>query len=219
MIAHHQPAMTYDLNAPRVPQKVKSPARIAAGSRNGKLGAGKKSAAGLAVSSRNAVKHGYWSQSFTILATESQSIYDDLRDSLREVYSPANLPEQRLVEEIAQQNWLVNRTFNMENAYLNQCIAEVVLAEDAPDDSPVNVVAATVDGFKRASHEAKPLTLIYRQRAQAQRERARAIKAIETLIAQREKSARHAAAPPLRAQPIPLQTNPLTQSSSNEGNE
>ena len=63
--------------------KEKSPARVAAGSRNGKLAAGKKSPAGLAASSQNAQKHGYYSRTFTTLGTENKDLYNEIRDSLR----------------------------------------------------------------------------------------------------------------------------------------
>jgi hypothetical protein len=83
-------------DSPKAPQKVKF-------------------AVGLAASSHDAVEHGYLSQALTILATESQDAYNELRDYVLECYAPAILLEQHLVE--------------------------VLLEEDAPDDSPVNLVA------------------------------------------------------------------------------
>ena len=219
--------------------KGKSPARVAAGSRNGKLAAGKKSPAGLAASSQNAQKHGYYSRTFTTLGTENKDLYNEIRDALREEYEPANIREHQLLEIVAQYNWLLNRNFNLENNYLNKCIASVILESAPQEDLPINVVACTVDGYEKAAEAEKPITLIYRQRGQLQRELARSAKSLETLVELRRKAGRHAStlrpkfqdanafvsqSEALEALGIisdvctPLKTNELLKISRNEGN-
>ncbi len=180
--------MFYDPDAPKATNtKEKSPARAAAGRRNGKLAAGKKTPAGLAASARNSTKHGYYSRTFTTLGTECEDLYNEIREGIRAEYAPATVTEHSLVEEIAQYRWLIQRTFNMENAHLNDCIANVLMEEDGPDDADVNVVAITLDGYQRAAGK-NLITLLYRQRGQCQRELARATKDLEARIAARQKA-------------------------------
>ncbi len=207
--------MFYDPDAPKANNTGKKPEekleetlspRAAAGRRNGKLAAGKKTPAGLAASARNATKHGYYSRTFTTLGTESEELYNELREGIRAEYAPATVTEHTLVEEIAQYRWLIQRTFNMENAHLNDCIATILQEDDAradaPDDDKVNVVAATLDGYQRAADKNTLITLLYRQRGQCQREVARATKDLEARIAARQKAAASADGPPAPARPI-----------------
>jgi hypothetical protein len=85
-----------------------SAAQVLANRENSLRSTGPVTAAGKAVSSRNSFRHGLTSKQI-VLPGEDPAQYDDLRQSLIELYAPANETERLLVEELAAGNWRLLR--------------------------------------------------------------------------------------------------------------
>ena len=87
---------------------MKSLAREAAGRRNGKLGAGKKTEEGIKKCAMNAVKHGMTAKTL-VLANESKEYFEQLRQSIYDALEPANEFESGFVDIIITSTWYIRR--------------------------------------------------------------------------------------------------------------
>ncbi|HEX4748191.1 MAG TPA: hypothetical protein VH302_01495 [Bryobacteraceae bacterium] len=86
-----------------------SEARLLANRENAKLSSGPKTAGGRETVSRNSVTHGLSGSKFRVLASESQSDFDELLQSLLSSYAPADPGESELVISMAQALWMTRR--------------------------------------------------------------------------------------------------------------
>ena len=100
-----------------------SPAQIIANRENSARSTGPATAAGKAISSQNATRHGLTSKQI-VLPGEDPAEYDALRESLFEQYDPANETERTLVEEIAAGSWRLARARRHETAILKKLIGD-----------------------------------------------------------------------------------------------
>lgn len=103
---------------------------------NARLSTGPTSAAGKAVVSGNAMRHGLLSQKL-ILPSESQQDFDELFSGLLAEMAPVGMVEQVLVERIATTMWRQRRLVAAESAQLN-------LSQRERHDSAVRKVLAAV---------------------------------------------------------------------------
>lgn len=90
-----------------------SDAQISANRRNAKKSTGPKTAAGLAVASRNALRHGLTAEQLVVQEEEARdfvSFHDDLRAAL----APADAVEEQLVERIVLCSWRLRRVCRAE---------------------------------------------------------------------------------------------------------
>ena len=90
--------------------------KLAANRANAQKSTGPASVSGLEKSSQNRRTHGLCGK-FTVLANESQEMYDELLAAFLETEQPANPIEYELVVRMAQQRWLSSRAI----AYQNGC--------------------------------------------------------------------------------------------------
>ncbi len=100
-----------------------SPAQIAANRRNAAKSTGPKTAAGKAVVSRNALRHG--------LTAEQVVLFDERADSfaafhaeLRAAYEPADAVEEELVERIVICAWRLRRAARAEAGLIERAIED-----------------------------------------------------------------------------------------------
>jgi hypothetical protein len=184
--------MTYE-SAPKSPPV--SEARRAAGQRNGRLAAGKKSETGRQASSRNARKHGYYARTFHVLPTERQSKFDELRRGLLDQMQPANDRQFRLLEQIAKNHWLLWRNYNYEDAALAAEI-ETQFHKVPTDAKPPGTKLLNFFAFDAVAQRNGTLALIYRLRAQLNRELSRDYKQFDQFKYQDAALAQSATVPP-----------------------
>jgi len=174
----------------------KNPARVAAGQRNGRLGAGKKTPEGLAASAQNAFKHGYNARAFSILPTENREYFDHFALALFEELKPSTPRQALLAEQIVRYNWLLQRNFRLEDAALT---AEIVTQHNAIPEgqTPPNTQLATWLAVDAALNRNQTLNNVYRHRAQLQRELARVTKQFDDLKSKESATALGSCLPPL----------------------
>jgi hypothetical protein len=198
------PQHTHNLEAldKAVPQG-KSPARVAAGQRNGRLAVGKKSESGRAASAQNARKHGLFSRQFCVLSTESAEFFADFRDQLFAELAPVTPLQYRLAESIVQYSWTLERNFALEVTALNHEIANQQKLQQGRGESS-SPEATTFLAFDTLAQRNSTLTLIYRQRAQLERQLARTRKEYNDSL-QKDESAAHTSYIP----PLPTGSNPM----------
>ncbi len=172
-----------------------SEARRAAGQRNGRLAAGKKSEAGRKASAQNAHKHGYYSRTFTVLPTERQEKFDALRRGLIDQMQPANDRQFRLLEQIVKNHWLLWRNYSYEDAALTAEI-ETQFHKVPADAKPPGTKLLNFLAFDALAQRNSTLTLIYRLRAQLNRELNRDYKQYDQFKKQDAATAHDALIPP-----------------------
>jgi len=76
---------------------------------NGAKSRGPTSAEGREKSSRNALQHGLTSASMMILDCENPDHFEKLLETFFNIYQPANLAEEDLVEEMVAARWRIRR--------------------------------------------------------------------------------------------------------------
>jgi hypothetical protein len=177
------------------PKSPPSEARRAAGQRNGRLAAGKKSESGRKASSQNSHKHGYYARTFTVLPTERQEKFDALRRDLINQMQPANDRQFRLLEQIVKNHWLLWRNYSYEDAALT---AEITTQfHKVPSDAkPPGTKLLNFFAFDALAQRNGTLTLIYRLRAQLNRELNRDYKQYDQFKKQDAATAHDARIPP-----------------------
>jgi hypothetical protein len=91
-----------------------SDAQISANRRNAKKSTGPKTAAGLAVASRNALRHGLTAKQLVIRYEEEAADFVSFHDDLRAALAPADAVEEQLVERIVLCSWRLRRVCRAE---------------------------------------------------------------------------------------------------------
>lgn len=86
--------------------------------RNGQLSTGPKTVKGMAISSKNAMKHGLTSRE-VVLESESIEAYDELLSDLMNTFKPFGPVERLLVTRIAQCTWRLQRVMKIETQLLD----------------------------------------------------------------------------------------------------
>lgn len=189
--------MNQDLNEikPSDATRPKSPARVAAGKRNGHLGVGRKTAEGLAAASQNAFKHGYHARAFSVLPTENRDCFDNFAQTLLEDLKPSSPRQCLLAEQIIRYHWLLQRNFRLEETILT---SEIVTQHNTrqPGKPVPSTQLATSFAYDAVLNRNNTLNAIYRHRGQIQRELARAHKQLDDLQAQDASAAIGAARTP-----------------------
>jgi hypothetical protein len=113
-----------------------SPKQIEANRRNAGFSTGPQSAAGKAVVSQNAVRHGLRAQKI-VIDGESQAEFDDFRNRLIAEQAPADPLEMLLVDRIAAGFWRLRRTGQIESQMFDEMRQSLVAQEkqaNAADD-------------------------------------------------------------------------------------
>jgi len=100
-----------------------SEAQISANRRNAVQSTGPKTAAGKAVASRNAQRHGLTAQP-VILFDEQARDFTQFHDGLRAALDPADAAEEELVERIVICAWRLRRAWRAETSIINNAARE-----------------------------------------------------------------------------------------------
>ena len=100
-----------------------SEAQISANRRNAVQSTGPKTAAGKAVASRNAQRHGLTAQP-VILFDEQARDFTQFHDGLRAALDPADVAEEELVERIVICAWRLQRAWRAETSIINNAARE-----------------------------------------------------------------------------------------------
>ena len=94
-----------------------SSAQISANRANAQHSTGPKTAGGKAISSRNNFQWGFCGR-FSVLPSESQAEFDDLKAALRDEHQPATPTENILLEKMAEHHWFSRRALTAHDAAL-----------------------------------------------------------------------------------------------------
>jgi len=124
---------------------------------NGAKSRGPKTQEGREKSSRNAIKHGFTSNSIMVLDSESPDRFHEILNDFYTTYRPAGAVEKDLVEEMVAARWRIRRMWSVETGLLN---GEIHTQETKIDnaDSGVHLAAA----FRALADESHSLTLNFR---------------------------------------------------------
>jgi hypothetical protein len=87
---------------------MRTQSQIEASRRNGAQSRGPATPAGKAASSQNAVTHGIYAAN-TVLASESQADYDELRETFLDRFCPTDYVEVELIDGMVKTRWLIRR--------------------------------------------------------------------------------------------------------------
>jgi hypothetical protein len=131
-----------------------SAAKALANRQNSLHSTGPVTAAGKAVSSQNAMRHGLTSKQI-VLPGEDAEHYDELRQDLLRIYRPANAAEAVLVEEVAAASWRLMRVRRQETLILEK------LAGDDPNRD-AGFAAAFIEKPKEIARLIRYITTIER---------------------------------------------------------
>jgi hypothetical protein len=113
-----------------------TPAQIDANRRNAILSTGPRSEAGKSTVSRNAVAHGLSSGS-PVLASEDQSGFNALVDSLLSEFAPQGGHEAFLIQQMAESRWRLERIRSIETA-----VYDTMLGNANPESTDARLAAA-----------------------------------------------------------------------------
>jgi hypothetical protein len=124
---------------------------------NGAKSRGPKTPEGREKSSRNAIKHGFTSNSIMVLDSESPDRFHEILDDFYTTYQPAGAVEKDLVEEMVAARWRIRRMWSVETGLLNGEIHTQETKIESPD-SGVHLAAA----FRTLTDESHSLALNFR---------------------------------------------------------
>jgi hypothetical protein len=124
---------------------------------NGAKSRGPKTPEGREKSSRNAVKHGFTSNSIMVLDSESPDRFHEILNDFYATYQPAGAVEKDLVEEMVAARWRIRRMWSVETGLLNGEIHNQETKIESPD-SGVHLAAA----FRTLADESHSLALNFR---------------------------------------------------------
>ena len=124
---------------------------------NGAKSRGPKTPEGREKSSRNAIKHGFTSNSIMVLDSESPDRFHEILNDFYTTYQPAGAVEKDLVEEMVAARWRIRRMWSVETGLLNSEIHTQETKIDTPD-SGVHLAAA----FRTLADESHSLALNFR---------------------------------------------------------
>jgi hypothetical protein len=124
---------------------------------NGAKSRGPKTPEGREKSSRNAIKHGFTSNSIMVLDSESPDRFHEILNDFYTTYQPASAVEKDLVEEMVAARWRIRRMWSVETGLLNGEIHNQETKIESPD-SGVHLAAA----FRTLADESHSLALNFR---------------------------------------------------------
>jgi hypothetical protein len=165
--------MTSDIS----PEVVAQPgARALASRRNGARSGGPKTAAGLARSSRNALKHGLRARRQVLLADEDASEYRAFQAAARAELAPAGALQTELAARIVTTAWRARRADRLEAALLGRYLRADALHAGDPQE-------ALGTGLIRDGNGLRALETLVRYRGSVLAELFRALAALKLLQA------------------------------------
>jgi hypothetical protein len=115
---------------------MRTPAQIEASRRNGGKSKGPITAEGQSRSSRNAIKHGLSSNKIVVFDGESEEAWEKYQTHFIGKFQPRDFVEERLVIQMAVNQWHLERVWSPQTATVDQESAtqeEVVAAHYEPD--------------------------------------------------------------------------------------
>jgi hypothetical protein len=119
-----------------------SDAQHAANRRNAKKSTGPKTAAGLAVASRNALRHGLTAEQLVVQEEEARD-FVSFHDELRATLAPGNAVEEQLVERIVLCSWRLRRVCRAEAGITGRMAKQWMGKDPEPAYAGVVFVMAT----------------------------------------------------------------------------
>jgi hypothetical protein len=111
-----------------------SAAQIAANQANARLSTGPATAAGKAASARNALRHGFRSQT-VLLSSDDPAEYQALLDRLHAEFLPTDLTAERCLREMADAEWRLRRSRTHQEFMIAAKVKDVFAAN--PNLSPI----------------------------------------------------------------------------------
>ncbi len=108
-----------------------SAAQLAANRANSQHSTGPVTPEGRARSSQNRTTHGLarHNKNFQVLASEDQNGFEALKQSLAADYEPTSEPEFQLINETAENLWLIQRARNFQNTCFDPVTSEIIDAK------------------------------------------------------------------------------------------
>ena len=167
---------------------------------NGAKSQGPKSAEGRAISSLNAVKHGFTSHSTILLACEDHDEFATMLKDYMAAYRPTDAIEKRMVEEMLSAEWRIRRLKSIETALID---CEMMRQEPELEKTitPFDVGIQLAVAFTALADESRALALITRYESRLHRIHDRTL---NLLITKRQNAKPgEPLAPSARPQPIP----------------
>ncbi len=174
--------------------------RLAANRENAKKSTGPRTEEGKARSSKNAVKHGFRSSSFTVVRLEDLDEVEKLKADAVACYKPVNSQELVAVERIAMAQQQIFRGGRLDAGMFTSAMNDVLdrtnnpiipMDPDMVGDGDIEITRqqnrnyCIAEGFRRIAKESNCIGLMLRYRAQAEREYRRAIEDFDRLKALR----------------------------------
>ena len=205
-----------------------SPEQFAANRANAAGSTGPRTPDGKARSSQNARKHGFAAAAYTIPRLEDIDEIAELRESVIDLYKPANAQELFAVERIAITQQSMNRAARLEAGTLTTCLNDVLNLRERPlmemdpemygggepgKQQVKNYLLA--EGFRRSVGASNVIHLCMRYNAQAERLYRRAVQDFERIRRTGLLACLLPSSPADQTNPIPpepQQTEPLTPS-------
>lgn len=117
--------------------------KLVANRRNARRSTGPRTAAGLTITSRNAVRHGFYTAAVVPAAGESVAEFEELRSRVRDELAPEGEMAERLVERVALILWRFDRVARYEAAVAAQGVNALAAGPVPPD--PDAITGAEVD--------------------------------------------------------------------------
>jgi hypothetical protein len=141
---------------------------------NGKKSRGPKTAAGKAISSRNAVKHGFVARNILIHG-ESPERFAELVDAMHREFAPETPSENAAVESMIFSRWRQMRIWTMEKAYVD---TEIRTLGKAPADLEPQIAVCTRASlaFRNLAENSNTLSLFHRYETSYDRQFTRALR-------------------------------------------
>ena len=126
---------------------------------NGKKGRGPVTPEGKAIASQNAFKHGGFAKS-TLLATESEAVYQERRQGFYDSFLPANRIEAELLDDVVASSWRLIRVRKADTAILSKKVLMAVEQFDLDAEDAFRETLRTLASNPR--HVSKTLLGTYR---------------------------------------------------------
>src|SRR5579883_2445321 len=174
--------------------------RLAANRENAKKSTGPRTEEGKARSSKNAVKHGFRSSSFTVVRLEDLDEVEKLKADAVACYKPVNSQELVAVERIAMAQQQIFRGARLDAGMFTSAMNDVLdrtnnpiipMDPDMVGDGDIEITRqqnrnyCIAEGFRRIAKESNCIGLMLCYRAQAEREYRRAVEDFDRLKALR----------------------------------
>jgi hypothetical protein len=146
---------------------------------NGAKAAGRKTAEGIARSAANAITHGLTSRKI-VLSTESDTQFEQLRESYILEFAPRTQVEADLVDQFIAARWRLERLWSIETSLfdleMSDQKAQIQKDFEAIDDDTRLAIA-----FRSLADGSRTLSLLNRYEARLQRACSSALESLRTL--------------------------------------